>query len=119
MRENLEKKIGELKDLSRYVKQQEETLLADAIAFAQSQGIEEMEFDWENNDAPSCAYSGDDDLMDCYITKIKFNKDFPLTCTEVTLHAYYVGEDFDVSLDDINEYDRLDLAEFILNNIED
>lgn len=62
-----------------------------------------MEFDWENEDAPSCVYSADGDLMDCYITKIKFSKDFSLTCTKVTLHAYYVGENIN-DFDDIVKY---------------
>ena len=116
-KKKIETRIEDLENVSRYVNQQAKTVLADAMAYAISQGVEEMEFDWEENDAPSCVYSGDDDLMDCYITKIKFSGDFPLTCTEVTLHAYYVGDDFDVSLDDINEYDKLDLARFIIGNL--
>ncbi len=113
----IETRIEDLENVFRYVNQQAKTILADAMAYAISQGVEEMQFDWEESDAPSCVYSGDDDLMDCYIAKIKFSKDFPLTCTKVTLHAYYVGADFDVSLDDINEYDKLDLARFIIDNL--
>lgn len=113
----IETRIEDLKNVYRYVNQQASTVLADAMVYAVSQGVEEMEFDWEENYAPSCIYSGNDDIMDCYISKIKFNKDFPLTCTKVTLHAYYVGDDFDVSLDDINEYDKLDLAQNIIDNL--
>lgn len=113
----IETRIEDLQNVSRYVNQQAKTVLADAIVYAVWQGIEEMEFDWKENDAPSCVYSKSGDSMDCYITKIKFNKDFPLIYTEVTLHAYYIDEDFDVSLDDINEYDSLDLARFIINNL--
>lgn len=112
-----ETRIEDLENVSRYVKEQEKSILADAMAYAISQGVEEMQFDWEESDAPSCVYSGDDDLMDCYITKIKFSKDFPLTCTKVTLHAYYVGEDYDVSIDDIIDYDKLDLTRFIIDNL--
>ena len=104
---------------SRYLEQKKETALADAMAYAISQGIEEMKFDWEENYAPDCVYSANDDLMDCYIVKIKFDRDFPLTCTKVTLHAYYVGEDYDVSLDDIIAYNKLVLATYILDNLED
>ena len=115
----LEKRIEELKNESCYLEQRKQTALADAIAYAISQGVPEMEFDWDNGDAPSCTYSADEDLMDCYIAKIKFDGDFPLTCTKVTLHAYYVGEDYDISLDDIIDYDKLELANYILDNLED
>lgn len=113
----IETRIEDLKNVSHYVNQQAKTVLADAIVYAVWQGIEEMEFDWKENDVPSCVYSKSGDSMDCYITKIKFDKDFPLTCTKVTLHAYYVGEDYDVSIDDIIDYDKLDLARFIIDNL--
>lgn len=112
-----ETRIEDLQNVSRYLEEQTNSVLSDAIVYAVSQGVEEMEFDWEENEAPDCVYSADDDLMDCYITKIKFDKDFPLTCTKVTLHAYYVGEDYDVSIDDIIDYDKLDLARFIIDNL--
>ena len=112
-----ETRIEDLRSISCNLKEQEKSVLADAMAYAISLGVEEMEFDWENDDAPSCVYSADGDLMDCYITKIKFSKDFPLTCTKVTLHAYYVGEDYEVSIDDIIDYDKLDLAQFIIMSV--
>ena len=113
----LETRIEDLQNVYSYVREQEKSILADAMAYAISQGVEEMQFDWDESDAPSCVYSIDDDLMDCYITKIKFDKDFPLTCTKVTLHAYYVGDDYEVSIEDINDYDKLDLAQYIINNL--
>lgn len=112
---SLEERIEKLEKGSRYLEQQESTVLADTMTYALSQGVEEMDFDWEENAAPSCVYSTDDDLMDCYIVKIKFSGDFPLTCTKVTLHAYYVGEDYNVSLNDIIDYNKLELAQFILD----
>lgn len=112
----LEKRIEDLQNQSSYLEQMKSTVLADTIVYAVSQGIEEMEFDWNSGEAPCCIYSANDDLMGCHITKIKFSEDFPLTRTKVTLHAYCVGEDYDIDIDDINNYDQLELAQFILNN---
>lgn len=115
--EEFNKRIDELGNEFRSIQQRKSTLLADVIAYAQSLGVNEMEFDWEENEAPCCTYSANDDLMDCYITKLVFDGEFPLVCTKVTLHAYYVGEDYDVNIDDINDYDKLELAQYILDNL--
>lgn len=49
-----------------------------------------LEFDWENGDAP-CMVSDefDDDVCDCYITKIYLDGDY----IYADLHAYYLQED--------------------------
>jgi hypothetical protein len=49
-----------------------------------------LEFDWENSDAP-CMVSDefDDDVCDCYITKIYLDGDY----IYADLHAYYLQED--------------------------
>ena len=51
-KKKIETRIEDLENVSRYVNQQAKTVLADAMAYAISQGVEEMEFDWEENDAP-------------------------------------------------------------------
>jgi len=59
---------------------------------------EPVEFDWENESAPSYPSGAfQDDLTDVYITKIWLDRDL----IKVNLHAYYIGEDLeDIDLND-------------------
>lgn len=69
-------------------------------------------FDWENGDAPSMI-SGDfdDDLCDCYITKIYLDGDY----IYADVHAYYLQDDrYRVLLNNEHNVDWGDIMEFLL-----
>lgn len=68
-------------------------------------------FDWEDGDAPSMI-SGDfdDDLCDCYITKIYLDGDY----IYADLHAYYLQEDaYRVLLNNEHNVDWGDIMEYL------
>lgn len=78
-----------------------------------------IEFDWENGYAPSIV-SGqfDDDITDCYITKIWADKGLVM----VNIHAYYLGddrEDIDLSRECLGASDYAEIMEYVLGEIED
>ena len=69
-------------------------------------------FDWEDGDAPSMV-SGDfdDDLCDCYITKIYLDGDY----IYADLHAYYLQDDrYRVLLNNEHNVDWGDIMEFLM-----
>ena len=69
-------------------------------------------FDWEDGDAPSMI-SGDfdDDLCDCYITKIYLDGDY----IYADLHAYYLQDDrYRVLLNNEHNVDWGDIMEFLM-----
>ena len=109
----LKEQLDNLQIVDFYLNKQKEFMLTDAINFASSKGLQEIEF---NNPVSSCIYSIDEDLMDCNIIKIKFDSSFPVTECKVTIEACYVGAQYDVNLSDLIYYDKLDLSECILNN---
>jgi hypothetical protein len=68
-------------------------------------------FDWEDGDAPSMV-SGDfdDDLCDCYITKIYLDGDY----IYADLHAYYLQDDrYQVLLNNEHNVDWGDIMEYL------
>jgi hypothetical protein len=68
-------------------------------------------FDWEDGDAPSMI-SGDfdDDLCDCYITKIYLDGDY----IYADLHAYYLQDDrYQVLLNNEHNVDWGDIMEYL------
>ena len=70
-----------------------------------------LEFDWENGDAP-CMVSDefDDDVCDCYITKIYLDGDY----IYADLHAYYLQEDvYRVLLNNAQNVCWGDIMEFL------
>ena len=70
-----------------------------------------LEFDWENGDAP-CMVSDefDDDVCDCYITKIYLDGDY----IYADLHAYYLqGDVFRVLLNNAQNVCWGDIMEFL------
>lgn len=70
-----------------------------------------LEFDWENSDAP-CMVSDefDDDVCDCYITKIYLDGDY----IYADLHAYYLQEDvYRVLLNNAQNVCWGDIMEFL------
>lgn len=74
-------------------------------------GDNALEFDWENGDAP-CMVSDefDDDVCDCYITKIYLDGDY----IYADLHAYYLQEDvYRVLLNNAQNVCWGDIMEFL------
>lgn len=75
-----------------------------------------IEFDWENNDAPSIASTHfEDDHADCYVTKLWANGE----CVYADLHAYYLGEDAE-NVDLVNDecnIDWPDLLDWVVNRV--
>ena len=70
-----------------------------------------LEFDWENGDAP-CMVSDefDDDVCDCYITKIYLDGDY----IYADLHAYYLqGDVYRVLLNNAQNVCWGDIMEFL------
>lgn len=70
-----------------------------------------LEFDWENGDAP-CMVSDEfeDDVCDCYITKIYLDGDY----IYADLHAYYLQEDvYRVLLNNAQNVCWGDIMEFL------
>lgn len=70
-----------------------------------------LEFDWENGNAP-CMVSDefDDDVCDCYITKIYLDGDY----IYADLHAYYLQEDvYRVLLNNAQNVCWGDIMEFL------
>ena len=70
-----------------------------------------LEFDWENGDAP-CMVSDefDDDVCDCYITKIYLDGDY----IYADLHAYYLqGDVYRVLLNNSQNVCWGDIMEFL------
>jgi hypothetical protein len=95
-----------------------ETLQA-AVANTLKEHGKAVEFDYENNSAPSidAGCFGDDDT-DCYITKIWNDKGL----VKANLHAYYLGddrEDIDLSRECLGTSDWAEILEYILGEIED
>lgn len=60
-------------------------------AYGEQNQTNSIEFDWENGDAPCVTYSGYEDITDCYITEVMFDREGGILC--ISLHAYYIGED--------------------------
>lgn len=89
--------------------------LKDAVEVALMKIGRAVEFDWENEGAPSISSSQfDDDLTDAYITKIWFDGSLVM----VNLHAYYLGEDReDISLYDECEVDYADILSYLIEEI--
>ena len=77
-----------------------------------------IEFDWENDSAPSIASTQfEDDLADCYVTKLWANGDSEYVYAD--LHAYYLGEDaenVDLVSDECN-IDWLDLLDWVVGKV--
>ena len=77
-----------------------------------------IEFDWENDSAPSIASTQfEDDLADCYVTKLWANGDSEYVYAD--LHAYYLGEDaenVDLVSDECN-IDWLDLLDWVVEKV--
>lgn len=71
-----------------------------------------LEFDWENGDAPSMVSDEfDDDVCDCYITKIYLDGDY----IYADLHAYYLQEDvFRVLLNNTQNVCWGDIMEYLM-----
>lgn len=73
-----------------------------------------LEFDWENGNAP-CMVSDefDDDVCDCYITKIYLDGDYYIYAD---LHAYYLqGDVFRVLLNNAQNVCWGDIMEFLID----
>lgn len=79
-----------------------------------------IQFDWDNSDAPAVVYSPEDDITDCYITKMEISvlEDGSVFVT-CDLYAYYQQETYtNCELRDLSNYDPLDIAEYIISQIE-
>ena len=89
--------------------------LKDAVEDALMKIGHAVEFDWENEGAPSlssCQF--DDDLTDACITKIWFEEGL----IKVNLHAYYLGDDREnISLDDECDVDYADILSNLIEEI--
>lgn len=71
-----------------------------------------LAFNWEDGDAPSMI-SGDfdDDLCDCYITRIYLDGDYIFA----DLHAYYLQDDlYNILLNNENNVDWGDIMEYLM-----
>ena len=75
-----------------------------------------IEFDWENDSAPSIASTQfEDDLADCYVAKLWANGEYAYA----DLHAYYLGEDTE-NVDLVNDecnVDWLDLLDWVVDRV--
>ena len=60
-------------------------------AYGEQNQTNAIEFDWENGDAPCVTYSGYEDITDCYITEVIFDREGNIL--RINLHAYYIGDD--------------------------
>ena len=68
-------------------------------------------FDWENGDAPSIVSDKfDDDVCDCYITKLYLDDNY----IYADLHAYYLGEDTQVLLNNEHNVVWGDIMEYLV-----
>ena len=76
-----------------------------------------VEFDWENNGAPSYASGAfDEDLTDAYITKIWLGKGGLIL---VNLYAYYLGDEREeVDLADECCVDWEDILEYLIDELD-
>lgn len=85
--------------------------LKNVLVVLSKEGINELSFDYENGDAPSCIFCSDSDYCDTYIKHIVWNEYGFLT--KIDVYLYYVGE----HIDDVRQSDLMNFELDLYNQL--
>lgn len=116
-KENLFKNSKQLKSETLKLNERIREEISKALAlYGEQNHTDSIEWDWEE-DAPSCCYSDfGDDLCDCYITKVLFDKGGHIL--DINLYAYYLQEEIEhANLRYMTDYDT-DLLDAIIAELD-